>query len=114
MQQQIEFEAMPFQHTVRIPDYIPDGVSVQVILSFDDAAVTNKKPRANWKASIETMIATHGQEVLDSDWLVADLTDEERKRRHKEAVTNILANRAKMKPVTEEEVRAARNELRQL
>jgi len=36
-----------------------------VILSFDDAAVANKKPRANWKASIETMIATHGQEVLD-------------------------------------------------
>jgi len=56
---------MPFQHTVRIPDYIPDGVSVRVILSFDDAAVTNKKPRANWKASIATMIATHGQEVLD-------------------------------------------------
>lgn len=23
MQQQIEFEAIPFQHTVRIPDYIP-------------------------------------------------------------------------------------------
>ena len=37
MQQQIEFEAMPFQHTVRIPDYIPDGVSVRVILYFDDA-----------------------------------------------------------------------------
>jgi hypothetical protein len=76
MQQQIEFEAMPFQHTVRIPDYIPDGVSVRVILSFDDAAVTNKKPRENWKASIETMIATHGQEVLDSDWLDASFTDE--------------------------------------
>lgn len=41
MQQQIEFEAVPFQHTVRIPDYIPDGVSVRVILSFDDV-VTNK------------------------------------------------------------------------
>jgi hypothetical protein len=46
MQQQIEFEAMPFQHTVHIPDYIPDGVSVRVILSFDDAVV-NKKPREN-------------------------------------------------------------------
>lgn len=46
MQQQIEFEAIPFQHTVRIPDYIPDGVSMRVILSFDDA-VANKKPRAN-------------------------------------------------------------------
>lgn len=73
MQQQIEFEAIPFQHTVRIPDYIPDSVSVRVILSFDDV-VTNKKPLTNWKASIETMIATHGQEVLDSDWLDASLT----------------------------------------
>ncbi len=77
MQQQIEFEAIPFQHTVRIPDYIPDGVSVRVILSFDDA-VANKKPRQNWKASIETMIATHGQEVLDSDWLEANLTNDEK------------------------------------
>jgi hypothetical protein len=74
MQQQIEFEAMPFQHTVRIPNYIPDEISVRVILSFDDAIV-NKKPRANWKESIEAMIATHGQEVLDSEWFDADLTD---------------------------------------
>ena len=72
MQQQIEFEAVPFQHTVRIPD----GVSVRVILSFDDA-VTKKLPRANWKASIESMIATHGREVLDTDWLDANLTDDE-------------------------------------
>jgi hypothetical protein len=57
-----------------VGDYIPDGVSVRVILSFDDA-VANKKPRENWKASIETMIATHGREVLDSDWLEANLTD---------------------------------------
>ena len=75
MRQQIEFEAMPFQHTVRIPDYIPDGISVRVILSFDDA-VASKMPRVNWKASIETMIATHGQEVLDDDWLEANLTND--------------------------------------
>jgi len=37
-----------------------------VILSFDDA-VMQKIPRANWKASIESMIATHWQEVLDTD-----------------------------------------------
>jgi hypothetical protein len=55
MQQQIEFEAMPFQHTVRIPDYIPDGVSVRVILSFDDA-VTNKKP------------LTQAQQILQCAW----------------------------------------------
>lgn len=36
MQHQIQFEATAFQHTVRIPDYIPDGVSFQITLSFDD------------------------------------------------------------------------------
>ena len=48
MQQQIEFEAVPFQHTVRIPDYIPDGISVRVILSFDDVA-KNCRPDNHWK-----------------------------------------------------------------
>ncbi len=36
MQHQIQFEATAFQHTVRIPDDIPDGVLVQITLSFDD------------------------------------------------------------------------------
>jgi hypothetical protein len=55
MQQQIEFEAMPFQHTVRIPDYIPDGVSVRVILSFDDATIKNHRPRNHWKNLLSSM-----------------------------------------------------------
>jgi|GEM_PF-6174374 len=59
MQQQIEFEAIPFQHTVRIPDYIPDGVSVRVILSFDDV-VTNKKLHQNRKT----------QQILQRAWVV--------------------------------------------
>jgi hypothetical protein len=38
MQHQIQFEATAFQHTVRIPDIfnVPDGVLLQVTLSFDD------------------------------------------------------------------------------
>ena len=34
------------------------------------------------------------------------------KQRHREAIANILARRAEMEPVTEEEIRAAREELR--
>jgi hypothetical protein len=37
MQQQIEFEATTFQHTVRIPDDIPNGLPVRVVLVFDDS-----------------------------------------------------------------------------
>ena len=40
MQQHIEFETTAFQHTVRIPDNIPDGVVVRVTLSFDDTKNT--------------------------------------------------------------------------
>ena len=42
MQHQIQFEATAFQHTVRIPDYIPDGVSFQITLSFDDTKNTRQ------------------------------------------------------------------------
>lgn len=34
------------------------------------------------------------------------------KQRHREAIANILARRAKTQPVSEEEIRAAREELR--
>jgi hypothetical protein len=35
-----------------------------------------------------------------------------RKQRHREAIANILARRAETQPVSEEEIRAAREELR--
>ena len=50
MQQQIEFEALPFQHTVRIPEHIPDGVVVRVVLSFDDETTPN-----SWKNLLGSM-----------------------------------------------------------
>ena len=34
--QAIEFEATTFQHTIRVPDYVPDGVSLRVLLLVDD------------------------------------------------------------------------------
>lgn len=42
MQQQIQFEATTFQHTVRIPDTfnVPDGVLIQVTVSFEDGNTT--------------------------------------------------------------------------
>jgi hypothetical protein len=36
----------------------------------------------------------------------------DRKQRHREAIANILARRKEMEPVTEEEIRVAREELR--
>jgi len=33
----------------------------------------SKKPRENWKQSIETILATNGPETTDSEWLDAGL-----------------------------------------
>jgi hypothetical protein len=32
--QAIEFEATPFQYTIRVSNYIPDGVSLRVLLAL--------------------------------------------------------------------------------
>jgi len=36
----------------------------------------SKKPRENWKKSIETSLATNGSEATDSEWLDAPLTSD--------------------------------------
>jgi hypothetical protein len=54
--QTIEFETTAFQHTVRIPDNVPDGALVRIVLSFDDA--TTKKTLSNkshWKNLLGAM-----------------------------------------------------------
>ena len=40
--QAIEFEATTFQHTIRIPEYIPDGVKFRVLLLIDDTETNNE------------------------------------------------------------------------
>ena len=38
--QAIEFETTAFQHTVRIPDTIPDGVPIKIILLYDNTKIS--------------------------------------------------------------------------
>ncbi len=52
--QAIEFEATPYQHTIRIPDHIPDGVALRVLLLVDDAA-TPIPTDEQWKALLTAM-----------------------------------------------------------
>ena len=37
----------------------------------------SKKPRENWKKSIETILAKNGSEATDSEWLDATLTSDD-------------------------------------
>jgi len=37
----------------------------------------SKKPRENWKKSIETILAKNGLEAIDGEWLEASLTSDD-------------------------------------
>lgn len=50
--QAIEFEATTFQHTIRVPDDIPDGVSLRVLLLVDE---TKTNLDNGWKNRLGTM-----------------------------------------------------------
>lgn len=47
--QAIEFEATLFQHTIRVPNYIPDGVSLRVLLLVEDKIINDSKAGKRWK-----------------------------------------------------------------
>jgi len=54
--QAIEFEATTFQHTIRVPDYIPDGVSLRVLLLVDDKKANNDSDVGqHWKNLLAAM-----------------------------------------------------------
>lgn len=66
MQQQIEFETIPVQHTVRIPDSVPDGVSVRIILSFDDEKINSTDSVLDQtRVKVDQKTYDHFLEVLD-------------------------------------------------
>ena len=53
--QAIEFEATTFQHTIRVPDSVPDGVSVRIVLSFDDTKTKNDDDNSRRKNLLASM-----------------------------------------------------------
>lgn len=57
--QAIEFDAMPQQHTIRVPDSVPDGVSLRVVLLWEPAA-----PPA---AGVKGLLASAVEGLTDDD-----------------------------------------------
>jgi hypothetical protein len=54
--QAIEFEATTFQHTIRVPDDVPDGVSFRVLLLVDDKKLTpDSDAGKRWKNLLAAM-----------------------------------------------------------
>jgi hypothetical protein len=50
--QAIEFEATAFEHTVRIPETIPDGVVLRFLVLIDDAKIQNTDTQKNLIAAM--------------------------------------------------------------
>ena len=58
----IEFEATTFQHTIRIPDEIPDGMTLQVSLIMDDDIRKKSNDNTAWKTLLAAMPNVGGDE----------------------------------------------------
>lgn len=59
----IEFEATAHNHIIRIPDDVPDGVPMRVLLLVDDKAVT--QPSSD---TIKTLLMTVVEGLDDTDF----------------------------------------------
>lgn len=54
--QAIEFEATTFHHTIRVPDHVPDGVLLRILLLVDDEKIDNAGDTdQNWKNLLASM-----------------------------------------------------------
>ena len=42
--QAIEFETIPHEHSIHLPEQIPDGVKLRVLILFEDTVDTPTKP----------------------------------------------------------------------
>lgn len=62
--QAIEFEAMPEHHTIRVPDSVPDGVPMRVLLLWEPSPL----PAADFKR----LFASVTDGLTDADLARAD------------------------------------------
>jgi len=78
--QAIEFEATSFQHTIRIPDEIPDGVSLRVLLLVDE---TKTDIDNGWKNRLGTLpnVASDEMNVRKPEYQTMMVNEIETQRR---------------------------------
>ncbi len=65
--QAIEFEAVAQNHLIRIPDNIPDGISIRVLLLVNDKITIQKDtlPESN---DVKTLLTSVMEGLEDSDF----------------------------------------------
>jgi hypothetical protein len=66
----IEFEATAHQHMIRIPDSVPDGVSVRVLVLLNDSPVPPK-------GDLKTLLSGLTEGLIEEDLSRSPLHGEE-------------------------------------
>lgn len=62
--QMIEFETMPQQHTIRLPDSVPDGIPLRIVLLWE--------PSTPSKADLKGLFVGTVEGLTDDDLVRAD------------------------------------------
>lgn len=62
--QVIEFEATAVNHTIHLPDSVPDGVNLQVLVLLDEIDETVATPH---KTDLKTLLAGITEGLTDED-----------------------------------------------
>lgn len=75
--QAIEFEAIADQHMLRLPDQVPDGVRLRVLLLLDDAmnAVPKRRPEDRPRRKPSPKLA--GSVVMHDDLITPAVPEED-------------------------------------
>ncbi len=73
--QPIEFQATAFQHTIKIPDYVPDGISFRVLLLVEDNLAN--VPNAETIKAMEDVNNGNVQRYDSLETMWADLDSED-------------------------------------
>ncbi len=86
--QAIEFEAVAQNHLIRIPDNIPDGVTIRVLVLVNDGVVIQKNtlPESN---DVKTLLTSVMEGLEDSDFERPEA--QQRKKNLKEALNKVVA-----------------------
>jgi adenylate kinase len=75
--QAIEFEAIADQHMLRLPDQVPDGVKLRVLLLLDDAMNEVHKRRPEDRPRRKPSAKLAGSVVMHDDLITPVMPEED-------------------------------------
>ncbi len=74
--QAIEFEAIAHQHMLRLPDQVPDGIKLRVLLLLDDATIEVSKQHPQDRPRRKPSSKLAGSVVIHDDLMAPAVPEE--------------------------------------